>query len=132
MARILRLRTFVLSNALHVPLQSVFPDYGRRRPEETVLYKTVAENIETFFADADRVAGKGIPDYVREEFHEFLKCGVLAHGFLRVRCDDCRHEKLVAFSCKRRGFCPSCGGRRMAETAASLMDEVFPKVPIRQ
>jgi len=22
----------------------------------------------------------------------------------------CAHEKLVAFSCKRRGVCPSCGG----------------------
>jgi Transposase zinc-binding domain len=30
----------------------------------------------------------------------------------------CQLEKLVAFSCKRRGSCPSCGGRRMAETAA--------------
>ncbi len=33
----------------------------------------------------------------------FLKCGILANGFLRVRCDECHHEKLVAFSCKRRG-----------------------------
>ena len=24
----------------------------------------------------------------------------------------------MEFSCKRRGFCPSCGARRMAETAA--------------
>jgi ribosomal protein S27E len=54
------------------------------------------------------------------------------YGFLRVACEGCSHEKLVAFSCKRRGFCPSCGGRRMAETAAFLMDEVFPRVPIRQ
>ncbi|NUV05099.1 putative transposase [Escherichia coli] len=33
---------------------------------------------------------------------------------------------------KRRGFCPSCGARRMAESAALLIDEVFPKEPIRQ
>ena len=26
------------------------------------------------------------------------------HGFLRVRCTDCHAERLVAFSCKRRGF----------------------------
>jgi len=38
----------------------------------------------------------------------------------------------VAFSCKKRGFCPSCGARRMAETAALLADEVFPNVPLRQ
>ncbi|MGH8548564.1 MAG: tyrosine-type recombinase/integrase [Methylococcales bacterium] len=27
----------------------------------------------------------------------FLECGVLAHVFLRLRCTDCAHEKLVAF-----------------------------------
>src|SRR5690554_7795105 len=43
------------------------------------------------------------------EFEDYLKCGRLEHGFLRVRCQSCHHEKLVAFSCKRRGFCPSCG-----------------------
>ena len=54
----------------------------------------------------------------------------LEHGFLRVRCDKCHFERLVAFSCKKRGFCPSCGARRMAETAALLADEVFPDVPL--
>ena len=39
---------------------------------------------------------------------------------------------VVAFSCKRRGFCPSCGARRMAESAALLVDEVFPKQPVCQ
>ncbi len=38
----------------------------------------------------------------------------------------------MAFSCKGRGFCPSCGGRRIAETATYLVDEVIPKVPVRQ
>ncbi len=44
----------------------------------------------------------------------------------------CGHEKRVAFSCKRRGICPSCGARRMAETAAWLVDRVIPRVPVRQ
>jgi hypothetical protein len=35
-------------------------------------------------------------------------------------------------SCKPRGFCPSCGARRMAESAALLVDEVFPEQPVRQ
>ena len=38
----------------------------------------------------------------------------------------------MAFSCKRRGFCPSCGARRMAETAAHLVEHVLPEQPIRQ
>jgi hypothetical protein len=62
----------------------------------------------------------------------FLECGILAHGFLRLRCGECAHEKLVAFSCKRRGFCPSCGARRMAETAAYFVDYVIPPVAVRQ
>lgn len=45
---------------------------------------------------------------------------------------DCAHEKLVVFSCKRRGFCPSCGARRMAESAAYLVDHAISCVPVRQ
>jgi hypothetical protein len=32
----------------------------------------------------------------------YLKCGRLEEGFLRVRCEACHAEKLVAFSCKKR------------------------------
>jgi hypothetical protein len=35
-------------------------------------------------------------------------------------------------SCQRRGFCPSCIGRRMADFAAHLVDRVAPAVPMRQ
>ena len=57
---------------------------------------------------------------------------MLKHGFLRVKCNGCRFEHLVAFSCKLRGFCPSCGARRMVETSAHLVDHVIPKTPVRQ
>jgi ribosomal protein S27E len=57
-----------------------------------------------------------------DEFDAFLECGILVHGFLRLRCSGCGHEKLVALSCKRRGICPSYGARRMAATAACLFD----------
>jgi hypothetical protein len=76
--------------------------------------------------------GTDLPGYVEQEFEDYLKCGRLEHGFLRVRCDNCHAEHLVDFSCKRRGFCPSCGARRMAEAAALLVDEVFPAQPISQ
>ena len=62
----------------------------------------------------------------------FSNAAVLAHDFLRLRCDYCGHDKLVAFSCKCRGFCPSCGARRMAQTAAHLVDQVIALVPVRQ
>ncbi len=48
-----------------------------------------------------------------------------------VRCDDCAESSLVAFSCKTRGWCPSCGARRAHETALHL-DEVLPRVGFRQ
>ena len=41
---------------------------------------------------------------------------------MRLTCEGCARDTLVAFSCKRRGICPSCGTRRMAETAADLVD----------
>lgn len=44
------------------------------------------------------------------------QCGRLEYGFLRVRCGSCQAEKLMAFRCKRRGFCPSCGARCEAST----------------
>jgi hypothetical protein len=46
-------------------------------------------------------AGRPLPDYVQEEFDAYLKCGRLEEGFLRVRCESCHAEKLVAFSCKK-------------------------------
>ncbi|MGH8472943.1 MAG: transposase, partial [Gammaproteobacteria bacterium] len=106
--------------------------YERRRPEDTTLYRLVQEHLETFLAQVELETGAGLPEFVQEEFEAFLECGILAHGFLRLRCADCAQEKLVAFSCKRRGFCPSCGARRMAETAAHLVDHVMPRVPVRQ
>ena len=45
-----------------------------------------------------------LPKYVQNEFEEYLKCGILSHGFLRECCECCHHERHVAFSCKRRGF----------------------------
>jgi len=75
---------------------------------------------------------QGLPRFVERAFQDFLTCGCLAAGFARFRCAGCRQERLVAFSCKGRGFCPSCGGRRMTERAAHLVDYVFPEVPVRQ
>lgn len=105
--------------------------YKRHRPEQTLLYQLVERYYPDFLEHLSH-QGKTLPHHVGKEFAEFLKCGRLEHGFLRVVCDDCKHEKLVAFSCKRRGFCPSCGARRMAESAKLLVDDVLNGYPIRQ
>src|SRR4030095_3708607 len=107
--------------------------YAPRDPSGTVLYHVVAEHLETFLASlADDPEATGLPAYVQREFYDYLPRGILAHGFLRLGCDTCKHEVLVPFSCKRRGFCPSCAGRRMAQMAAHLVEQVLPWVPTRQ
>ena len=112
--------------------------YNPRHPERTLLYRTVAEHFETWLelASAGQFDGQGDhhtpPAYVEKAFRKYLECGIFAHGFARVRCDDCGDDFLVAFSCKGRGVCPSCNTRRMAEAAAHLTDHVFPRLPVRQ
>ncbi|MGB3726868.1 MAG: transposase zinc-binding domain-containing protein [Glaciecola sp.] len=105
--------------------------YKRHRPENTLLYQLI-ERYYPDFKEALSQQGKHLPKFIEREFDDFLRCGRLENGFLRVVCGDCKHEKLVAFSCKRRGFCPSCGARRMAESAALLVDDVLRGYPIRQ
>ena len=105
--------------------------YQRHCPEQTLLYQIV----ERYYPELSELMarqGKRLPKYIEQEFEDFLKCGRLEYGFLRLSCDTCKQERLLAFSCKRRGFCPSCGARRMAESAALLVDEVLPQRAMRQ
>ena len=107
--------------------------YEPRCPAQIALYQIVRDHFETFRVQAACLRdGEGLPRFVEHEFRNFLRCGSLADGFARFRCDDCGLDRLVPFSCKARAMCPSCGGRRMAERAAHLLDHVFPDVPVRQ
>lgn len=105
--------------------------YQRHRPEDTLLYQIVERYYPDFKAKLLE-QGTVLPYHVDKEFYEFLQCGRLENGFLRVVCHDCKHEKLVAFSCKKRGLCPSCGARRMVESAKLLVDDVLGDYPVRQ
>jgi hypothetical protein len=129
---------------IHRPASAVFktewPDftvcetpaeYRPRNPAESVLYRVLAAELENFL-DRQRLRDRHVPRFVERELRSFLDCGVMARGFLRIHCDACRLDRLVPFSCKCRGFCPCCCGRRMADTAAHLVDRVFPEVPVRQ
>ena len=98
---------------------------------EASVVRIVIHQLETFLA-RQRERDRPVPQFVEREFRSFLDCGILARGFLRLRCQSCGHDRVVAFSCKRRVWCPSCAGRRMADTAAHLVDHVFPMVPVRQ
>ena len=106
--------------------------YRPRRPRETLLHRVVREHFQTFLAQTHRLYARPLPRYVIQEFEKYVACGDLARGHVRVVCGRCGLERVVPFSCKTRGLCASCAGRRMADSACRLVDCVLPAVPIRQ
>ena len=102
--------------------------YQRREPNHGLLYRTVQASFLSFIKERE-LEGRFLPRHVTKEFESFLECGVLSSGFMRLKCGECKHEKLVGFSCKKRGFCSSCGAKRMSEQGAFLTDWVFPHGP---
>ena len=97
---------------------SATPTYERHRPETTALYELVRDNLETLYgAIADGALDVRIPKHAKKELEAYLDCGLLCRGFARLRCGDCNESRLVAFSCRGRGFCPSCFGRRMKDAS---------------
>ena len=83
------------------------------------------------FREAFHAAHWPIPKTLRREVERFLLCGDVRYGFVEVRCNECSESRLVAFSCKSRGLCPSCSTRAAIETAENLT-EVLPYVSHRQ
>ena len=108
------------------------PAYRRHEPETTAVHKIVRENLDPFLRYTRDNYSKPLPKYVERELRSYLTCGLVSEGFSRVLCKKCHHEFLVAFSCKGRGLCPSCGARRMTATAAHMATKVFADVPVRQ
>ena len=63
--------------------------YERRRPERTVLYQVVQDNLETFYAAvAEGFVTASLPDFVRNEFERFLDCGLLCKGAALLECES--------------------------------------------
>jgi hypothetical protein len=61
----------------------------------------VSAQLESFF-ERQRRRERHVPRFIERKLREFLDCGILAHGFLRVHSDACGKDRLVAFSCKGR------------------------------
>lgn len=109
--------------------------YCPRNPKASDFYACVEDNFEELERVYDERYSKQhgfwrpiIPPVI----HKFLDCGDVRHGFARLRCGECRSEFLLAFSCKRRYFCPSCHQKRVVLFAERVEQEVLEKVPIRQ
>lgn len=88
-----------------------------RRPQASPLFRLVSDHLhrlQTVYDDRfARAYGPWRP-VVALVADKFLTCGVLDHGFARIRCDACTHEYLLAFSCTCRYCCPSCHAKRLA------------------
>jgi hypothetical protein len=111
-----------------------FDIYRPRNPKQTDYYKCVENNFEQLQGVWDE---RYAPLYgfwrhiVMDVIYKYLDCGDMHCGFARVRCDHCGQEYLLAFSCKRRHFCPSCHQKRVIEYGECLLTDVLKKVPHR-
>ena len=63
--------------------------YRPRNPTESLLYRVVQEHFLPFLRDRE-AEGRYLPAYIKREFAAFMECGVLANGFMRLKCDECR------------------------------------------
>jgi hypothetical protein len=64
-----------------------------------------------------------------KKFYRYLDYGNVHNGFARVKCRDFCREYLLAFSCKRRHFFPSCHQKRVVEFGEWLCQEAIKAVP---
>ena len=109
--------------------------YQPRRPRASPLWQLVHHGWDDFLADYQKHHRKSLgplPSSAVASVQSFLRCGDLASGFTRLQCLDCGHERLLAFTCKGRHFCPSCHQRRVRSTSDWIATAVCHKVPHRQ
>jgi hypothetical protein len=109
--------------------------YKPRRPQASPLYRLIEDHFEEFSTVYDERFTRRWGYWrsvVGDVVDKFLACGILKHGFARVRCGSCKHEFLLAFSCKCRYFCPSCHAKRLALWGIWLEETLLVDVPHRQ
>ncbi len=105
--------------------------YVPRGTQDCDAVAVVREHLPAFLERLEQ-SGGSLPAFVQRKLEAFVTCGDFEHGFLVAACRRCGDTLRVPFSCKSRGVCPSCMGRRMCETAALLADHRLPAVPYRQ
>lgn len=105
--------------------------YAPRPTATSDLVGIVAEHLPAFLERLEHDGG-ALPAFVTDELQGLLRCGAFEYGFVQLLCTRCGDELRVPFSCKGRGVCPSCIGRRMCQTAANWIAQLLPEVPYRQ
>ena len=100
--------------------------YRPRSPQSSDYYRCVEDHLETFVQvyeeRFERRYGFWRP-YLRKVIDRYLECGDLHHGFARVKCRDCQHEYLLAFSC--RSYYTSCVQVAVDVESVTLQQSVF-------
>jgi hypothetical protein len=108
--------------------------YKRRQPETSSLCQIVYhshQELEHVWEYRFQHQHGYLRDEVTKTLREFLNCGILAHGAARVYCGCRKLFLLVAFSCKRRGVCTSCGTKRAVKFAEHIYTDIIEDVPHR-
>ncbi len=112
-------------------VKSALQHCQRRTPEKSELYRIVnsgRDKLPLVWEDRFQPKYGVLRDEVLKTFDAFLNCGLLCHGAARLYCDQCRHSCLVAYSCKKRGVCPSCAAKRAVKFAEHLYADVLEDV----
>lgn len=92
--------------------------YDRHRPEQTTLYCLVLQHAASLIAQTEAITGAELPHVIKDEFDAFLECGIRAHGFLWLRCDECGHDSCWLSAASAEGICLPCGVRCRSHDAA--------------
>ena len=76
---------------------------------------------------------------IKDVVERYLDCGNPRYGFARIRCASCGEERLCYFSCRTRGFCPSCQSKLSSNTSrlslhhlASFQDSLLAQMFARE
>ena len=99
------------------------------------MYRVLFYNFERFLEQYEHRFEKEygyLRPIVQEVVEKYLNCGNPKNGFARIKCKDCGTERLLMFSCKTRGFCPSCHSKRREEWAEWMREDLILDTPHRQ
>ncbi len=104
-------------------------------PSQSAYYRCVQdhfEKLEATWPDCYEQRYGFWRPCVLNVIYRYLDCRELHFSFGRVRCDQRGHEYLLAFSCKRSHFCPSCHQKRVVAFSECPVGQVLKKVSHRQ
>ncbi len=127
-------REILVSGSKPAPIPAAHRTYRARNPAGNPLNRLALDHLLEFkewLKSAPSRKPRPHPAAL-DALERFTECGVLRYGAVRYRCPECGHDVFVAFSCKRRGVCPSCDAKRSAVITAAALDRLLPPARYRQ